>query len=73
MISAGAYLGTQAVIVSALIGIVISAIVGIINKIISGESKFAFGPFLSIGIAIGALWGNDIAQWYIGLLTVPVQ
>ncbi|MDE6035855.1 MAG: prepilin peptidase [Ruminococcus sp.] len=73
MISAGAYLGTQAVIVSALTGIVISAIVGVINKIISGESKFAFGPFLSIGIAIGALWGNSIAQWYIGLLTAPVQ
>lgn len=73
MIAAGAYLGTKAVIVSALLGIVIAAVAGIINKIISGESKFAFGPFLSIGIAIGALWGNDIAQWYIGLLTAPVQ
>lgn len=73
MISAGAYLGTKAVIVSALIGIVIAAIAGLINKIVSGESKFAFGPFLSIGIAIGALWGNDIAQWYIGLLIAPVQ
>lgn len=73
MITAGAYLGTKAVIVSALFGIVIAAIVGLINKMISGESKFAFGPYLSIGIAIGALWGNDIAQWYIGLLTAPVQ
>lgn len=73
MICAGAYLGTRAVIVSALFGIVIAAIVGLINKMISGESKFAFGPYLSIGIAIGALWGNDIAQWYIGLLTAPVQ
>ena len=73
MIAAGAYLGTRAVIVSALLGIVIAAIAGLINKMISGESKFAFGPFLSIGIAIGALWGNDIAQWYIGLLTAPVQ
>ena len=73
MIAAGAYLGTKAVIVSALFGIVIAAVAGLINKMISGESKFAFGPFLSIGIAIGALWGNDIAQWYIGLLTTPVQ
>lgn len=73
MISAGAYLGTKAVIVSALLGIVIAAVAGLINKMVSGESKFAFGPFLSIGIAIGALWGNDIAQWYIGLLTAPVQ
>lgn len=70
MIAAGAYLGTKAVIVSALFGIVIAAVAGIINKIVSGESKFAFGPFLSVGIAIGALWGNNIAQWYINLLTV---
>ena len=73
MIAAGAYLGTKAVIVSALLGIVIAAVAGLINKFISGESKFAFGPFLSVGIAIGALWGNDIAQWYIGLLTAPIQ
>ncbi|MDE5834126.1 MAG: prepilin peptidase [Ruminococcus sp.] len=73
MICAGAYLGTKAVIVSALLGIVIAAVAGLINKMVSGESKFAFGPYLSIGIAIGALWGNDIAQWYIGLLTAPVQ
>lgn len=73
MIAAGAYLGTKAIIVSALFGIVIAAIAGLINKMVSGESKFAFGPYLSIGIAIGALWGNNIAQWYIGLLTAPVQ
>ena len=73
MIAAGALLGTKAVIVSALLGIIIAAVGGLINKFVSGESKFAFGPFLSIGIAIGALWGNDIAQWYIGLLTALVQ
>lgn len=73
MIVAGAYLGTKAIIVSAFLGIIIGAIAGLINKIISGESKFAFGPFLSIGIAIGALWGNGIAQWYINLLTAPIQ
>lgn len=73
MISAGAYLGTKAVIVSALLGIVIAAVAGLINKMVSGESKFAFGPYLSIGIAVGALWGTDIAQWYISLLTAPVQ
>ncbi|MDE5583425.1 MAG: prepilin peptidase [Ruminococcus sp.] len=72
MIGGGAYLGTKAVIVSALFGIVIAAVVGLINKIISGESKFAFGPFLSIGIAIGALWGNQIAEWYINLLIAPI-
>lgn len=73
MIAAGAVIGTQAIIVSALVGIVAAAVGGLINKYITGNSKFAFGPFLSIGIAVGALWGNELAQWYIGLLTAPVQ
>lgn len=73
MFAAGALLGTKAIIVSALFGIVIAAVAGLINKYITGNSKFAFGPYLSIGIAIGALWGNGIGDWYINLLTAPVQ
>ena len=68
MIAAGAVLGTKAIIVSALIGIIAAAVGGIINKAVTKESKFAFGPFLSIGIAVGALWGNGIADWYLKLL-----
>lgn len=73
MFAAGALLGTKAIIVSALFGIVIAAVAGLINKYVTGSSKFAFGPYLSIGIAIGALWGNGIGDWYIKLLTAPVQ
>ena len=69
MIAAGAFLGTQAVIVSAFLGVIFAAFGGLIYKKVTGESKFAFGPFLSMGIAIAALWGNDIAQWYINTLT----
>lgn len=73
MFAAGALLGTQAIIVSALLGIIAAAIFGIIIKIVTKDSKFAFGPYLSIGIAVSMLWGNDIAQWYIGLLTYQPQ
>ena len=73
MFAAGALLGTKAIIVSALIGIVVAAVAGIINKCVTGNSKFAFGPFLSIGIAICALWGNGIADWYLELLKAPTQ
>lgn len=70
MVAAGALLGTQAVIVSALIGIVCLAVFGSIWKFcLHKESKIAFGPFLSIGIAAAMLWGNQMASWYIGLLT----
>ena len=69
MFAAGALLGTQAVIVSALIGIVAAAVGGLIIKAVTKDSKFAFGPYLSIGIAVAMLWGNNIAQWYINFLT----
>lgn len=73
MFAAGALLGTQAIIVSALIGIVAAAIFGVIIKAITKDSKFAFGPYLSMGIAVSMIWGNDIAQWYAGLLTYQPQ
>lgn len=73
MFAAGALLGTQAVIVSALVGIVAAAVVGVILKAVTKDSKFAFGPYLSIGIAVAMLWGNQIAQWYVGLLTYEPQ
>lgn len=70
MLAAGTVIGTRAIIVSAFMGIIIAALSGLVIKLISGESKFAFGPYLAIGIAIGTLWGENIADWYINLLTV---
>lgn len=70
MLSAGAVIGTRAIIVSAFMGIIIASVCGLILKMINGDSKFAFGPYLATGIAIGTLWGENIADWYINLLTV---
>jgi len=70
MVAAGTVLGTQAVIVSTLVGIVAAAVGGLIIKKLTKDSKFAFGPFLAIGIAVGALWGDKIAQWYTSLLVI---
>ncbi len=73
MFAAGALLGTQAVIVSAFVGIIAAALGGIIIKVITKDSKFAFGPYLAIGIAVAMLWGNNIADWYISLITAQPQ
>lgn len=73
MFAAGALLGTQAVIVSAFMGIIVAALIGLILKKVTKESKFAFGPYLSMGIAASMLWGNDIANWYISIITVQPQ
>ena len=68
MFAAGAFLGTQAVIVSTFVGIMFAAIGGLIVKAVTKDSKFAFGPCLANGIAVGALWGPQLAQWYLSLL-----
>ena len=69
MFAAGALLGTKAIIVSAFIGIITAAIGGVITKIMTKDSKFAFGPYLSIGIMFGILWGTKLVDWYIDLIT----
>ena len=69
MLAAGAVLGTQAIIVSTFLGIIIAAIGGAIIKHVTKDSKFPFGPFLSIGIALGALWGEKLADLYLSLIS----
>lgn len=69
MAAGGALIGWKAVCAAAFCGIVIAAVLGLINKHRSGESKFAFGPALAIGLFIGALFGEAMIDWYIALLT----
>ncbi len=65
----GALIGWKAIVVSAFFGILIAAFCGIINKHRSGESKFAFGPFLAMGLFLGTLFGERCVAWYISMLT----
>ena len=67
MAAAGFFLGTKAVIVAAFIGMITGSVVGMILKHKTGSSKFAFGPFLSIGIAVSALFGNYLGDLYLRL------
>lgn len=62
MAVSGLLIGNKSIVVSAFLGIVAAAIGGIIQKRISGESKFAFGPYLAIGLVIGTLWGNKLVD-----------
>ena len=65
MAASGLLVGPKVTAVAALIGIFLAAVCGLAYKKITGESKFAFGPFLSIGLVIGTLFGNQIVAWYI--------
>ena len=68
MAASGLLIRPKAVAVAALIGIFLAAACGLAYKRITGESKFAFGPFLSMGLVIGTLFGNEIVAWYINHL-----
>jgi leader peptidase (prepilin peptidase)/N-methyltransferase len=64
MAAAGLFLGMQGILVAMLIALIIGSIVGLILKHINHDSVFAFGPYLSIGIAVSTIWGNQIGEWY---------
>lgn len=64
MAAAGLFLGWQNTLVAMLIALVVGSISGLILKHMNGNSVFAFGPYLSVGIFIAALYGNNIANWY---------
>jgi len=68
MLAGGLYLGWKAVVPAAFIGIIVAAVVGMILKHVTGESKFAFGPYLCIGLLIGAMFGDEMITWYISRL-----
>ncbi|MBQ4095728.1 MAG: prepilin peptidase [Oscillospiraceae bacterium] len=65
MAAAGLFLGVKATVAAFFIGLVTASIAGLIIKHCTGGSKFAFGPWLSLGIAICAIWGNQLADLYL--------
>jgi leader peptidase (prepilin peptidase)/N-methyltransferase len=69
MAVSGALIGWKAVCISAFFGILLAAVGGVISKYRSGESIFAFGPYLAMGLFLGTLFGEAVMEWYIELLT----
>ncbi len=67
MAAAGLLLGWS-IVPSALIGIVLGAIFGLIVKAVTKSNVIVFGPFLSVGIFAGFLWGEGIINAYLGLI-----
>lgn len=71
MTLSGLLIGWKAMLPSAFIGIILAAIFGLILKKITGDSKFAFGPYLCAGLFIGAMFGEFITSWYLSKLPEP--
>lgn len=69
MAAAGLLLGWKRIVLAFLLGCVIGSICHVIRmKMTKADHVLAFGPYLSIGIIIAALWGDKMIQWYFSRL-----
>jgi leader peptidase (prepilin peptidase)/N-methyltransferase len=66
----GAFLGLKLVILTFVLSSFVGGVVGAV-LIVSGRgslaSKVPFGTFLALAALVASLWGNGIADWYLGL------
>lgn len=66
MATAGLLIGWKLIILAFALGCIIGAPIHILRmKISNADRVLAMGPYLSIGIAIAALWGNRLIDWYL--------
>ncbi|PKM96174.1 MAG: prepilin peptidase [Firmicutes bacterium HGW-Firmicutes-1] len=71
MAVAGLLLGWQKILLALMLGSVVGAVIGltlIALKIIKREQMIPFGPFLTFGIMVSALFGQEIISWYLSFI-----
>ena len=67
MLVGGLFLGVKGVVVGLFLGLILGCIFGLIHKAKTGDSRFAFGPYLSAGMALALVVGEPIANLYLQL------
>lgn len=66
MAACGLLLGWKLIILAFLLGCVLGAFIHVIRMKVSGEGRvLAMGPYLSLGVMIAALWGEQMITWYV--------
>ncbi len=66
MAACGLLLGWKLILLALGVGCILGSVIHIARMKISGEDHvLAMGPYLSMGIMIAALWGNDFLNWYL--------
>ena len=69
MAAAGLLVGWKLIILAFFIGCILGSVIHIIRmKVSQAEHVLAMGPYLSAGVLIAALWGNQFIDWYFGFL-----
>ena len=70
MAAAGLFLGLKCTLLALVIGCIAGSIIHVaLMKIRHLGRELAMGPYLSLGIAVAALWGGEITAWYLHILT----
>ncbi len=71
MAACGLVLGWKLIIVAFFTGCIVGAVVHVIRmKVSKADHVLAMGPYLSIGVAFAALWGNLFLDWYLSFLRI---
>ena len=71
MAAAGLLLGWKLIIIAFFLGCILGSIIHLIRmKVQKGvDHVLAFGPYLSMGIFITMLWGEQLVSWYLKMWT----
>lgn len=69
MAASGLLLGWRCNALAFVLGCIIGSVAHIIRmKVSKAGHELALGPYLSIGIFISALWGEEMISWYVSML-----
>ena len=69
MAASGLLLGWQCNILAFLLGCIIGSVCHLMRMWLTKEGHvLALGPYLSVGIWLAALWGQELINWYFSLL-----
>lgn len=71
MAVSGFFLGFKAIVIAMFIALIIGGGYGtymLVTKKLDKKDHFAFGPYLAIGLIVALFIGNEMMNWYIGLL-----
>ena len=62
----GLLIGWKLILLSLAVGCILGSIIHLLRMKFSGqEHMLAMGPYLSLGIMISVLWGNQFLTWYL--------
>jgi leader peptidase (prepilin peptidase)/N-methyltransferase len=69
MAATGLLLGWKRNLLGFLLGCILGSVIHLIRmKVSKADRVLAMGPYLSMGVAIAALWGSEMIDWYLGIL-----